>query len=129
MGDSDEAIELTLSELFNGNKEFIGLNNVLTMYLDHVNEKIKQMAIQQCCSFPACQAFATFRFLTAISNGTIPTIANDIRNWINNHPLYQHDSVLSHELIDELITYQIKHQNELNEKEAEFVVIRNCYKE
>ena len=95
MGDSDELVELTLAEWFNGNAEFVGMNNIMAMYIDHVSEKIKQIAIQSCCSFPTCQAFSTFRFLTAIADGTILTIATDIRNWVKKNPLYNHDSVLS----------------------------------
>lgn len=43
-----------------------------------------------------------FKFIIARANGEVPTGANFIRNYIVNHPLYKHDSIVSSSLASNL---------------------------
>ena len=95
--DSDEYVELTLSEIFEGNEEFIGLNNVLKIFNEHAEQKIKADLKTRGCIVTANQSEKTFEFLTDLASGKVKTTAKQIRDWIENHELYEKNSILDDE--------------------------------
>ena len=114
--DSDEYLELTLLEIFDGNNEFIGLNNLLKMFNEHSDEKIKTDQKNRGCIINTNQTEYTFQFLTDIASGKIKTTAREIRDWIENNELYQNDSILEEEQQDQLIEHMIKMQEDTDLK-------------
>ena len=76
---ADEVLELSLSEIFHGTSEFLGLNKILEMFCEHKDEAIKDAMMNSCCSFPVAQAQSTFDFLTAVADGDILTHAEETR--------------------------------------------------
>lgn len=121
---TDECLELTLSEIFHGTSEFLGLNKILEMFCEHRDDTIKADMMTSCCSFPLAQAKSTFDFLTDIADGNILTHAEETRNWIMQHPDYTHDSILTPGLQDDLIDWYLKKQIEVDPKDSEYVIIR-----
>ncbi|EGC38811.1 hypothetical protein DICPUDRAFT_96768 [Dictyostelium purpureum] len=79
---------MTINEIFNGKGEFIGLVNVLKNYIKSLN-------------FDAETNQTVNRYLNFISqkaSGEIKTISTWTREFVQNHPAYKHDSVVSEEI-------------------------------
>ncbi|KAI9203672.1 glutamate-cysteine ligase-domain-containing protein [Polychytrium aggregatum] len=91
--DPDEAQLLTINEIINGNDFFPGLVPLIESYLSSVN--LDYATHSQLSSY-----------LTLISrkaSGELMTAAGYIRKFVHEHPGYKHDSVVSDQIIWDLV--------------------------
>lgn len=102
--------EMTLKEIFNGTDKFIGLLKLLDIFLTECTEELLQ-EYEDTNTMPNKQAKATFQFLADLSAGKVPTMASLIRDIIQKHPLYKHDSILSENLLDSLTSTLLEIQS------------------
>ena len=69
------------------------MNNILQMFLQSsVDELVDEF--QRTHEPPLHQVKATFRFLTDLASGVIPTTASVIRCFVQGHTKYLNDSIL-----------------------------------
>lgn len=83
-----------LREIFEGSEDFKGLNNLLLDYLQAEKSRIQEESLRF-SSDVTKQAISSFQFLTDISNGKIPTNSSILREFVQSHPDYKQDSVIS----------------------------------
>lgn len=91
-----KSIKLSVNEIINGSREkkFSGLLPLLHAYLDSM--KIEALT--------RCSINKYLQIISDRANGTNPTPAKVIRDFIANHPDYKHDSV-----VNESINYDLMH--------------------
>jgi len=84
----DEYEELTMDQVINGKDDYPGLLGLVNSYLNALDVEFStRMQLQ--------------RYLDLIkhrADGTLVTTATWIRNFVRDHPLYKHDSVVTQEI-------------------------------
>lgn len=96
----DEFEEMTIDEIINGidNGEFPGLIPIVESYLDSVNVDVHTR----------CELATYLRLISQRASGALDTGARWIRNFIDAHPAYQHDSVVDEKVTRDLVEAVIK---------------------
>lgn len=91
----DEYEEMTVDEIINGspNGDFPGLIPIVESYLDSVNVDVSTR----------CQLSTYLELISKRASGELDTAARWIRNLIDVHPRYKHDSVVDDEINHDLI--------------------------
>ncbi|KAH7149646.1 glutamate-cysteine ligase-domain-containing protein [Dactylonectria estremocensis] len=91
----DEYDELTVNDIINGSPDgdFPGLIPIVESYLDSVNVDVSTR----------CQLATYLDLIGKRASGELDTTARWIRNFVDTHPRYQHDSVVDEELNHDLI--------------------------
>ncbi|CAG8850597.1 22912_t:CDS:2, partial [Racocetra persica] len=90
----DEYEQMTINEIINGNGDkFPGLNVLICRYLESVNIDIETR----------CQLGKYQEFVSRRAKGKIQTTATWIRNFVQSHPKYNNDSVVSQEINYDLV--------------------------
>lgn len=91
----DEFEEMTVDEIINGSVtgDFPGLIPIVESYLDSVNVDVSTR----------CQLDTYLDLISKRASGKLDTTARWIRNYVNVHPRYKHDSVVDEELTHDLI--------------------------
>jgi glutamate--cysteine ligase catalytic subunit len=95
----DEYAEMTVDEIINGSEdgEFPGLVPIVESYLDSVNVDVETR----------CQLATYLDLIRKRASGELDTAARWIRNFVDVHPAYKHDSVvdptINHDLIGAVI--------------------------
>lgn len=92
--------DLSLDELFNGTEQFEGLSPIVEKYLHETFSAVSQTAKDQLARIEIYLKFVSKR-----ASGEIPSTALFIRNFVNAHPAYKHDSIVSEEISYDLIKY------------------------
>ncbi|KFA47296.1 hypothetical protein S40293_08291 [Stachybotrys chartarum IBT 40293] len=95
----DEYEEMTVDEIINGQSsgDFPGLIPIVESYLDSVNVDVETR----------CQLATYLSLISQRASGQLDTTARWIRNFVDAHPAYKHDSVvdetINHDLIGAVI--------------------------
>ncbi|RKP22337.1 glutamate-cysteine ligase catalytic subunit [Syncephalis pseudoplumigaleata] len=94
----DEYELMSIDEIINGQKKegassFPGLLPIIHSYLNAINMDVET----------GCHLSRYLAFIRARANGTLMTTAAWIRQFVQNHPAYKHDSVVSQEINYDLI--------------------------
>lgn len=98
----DEYEEMTIEEILLGKGEdFPGILSLVEAYLDIMDIDEQTMGVVS----------DYMKFIVARATGELPTPARYIRDWIQGHPLYNSDSVISEELGAELVLHCEKISN------------------
>ncbi|CAG8680374.1 5799_t:CDS:10, partial [Cetraspora pellucida] len=98
----DEYEQMTINEIINGNGDkFPGLNVLICRYLESVNIDIETR----------CQLGKYLEFVSRRAKGKIQTTATWIRNFVQSHPKYNNDSIVSQEINYDLVKMVEKIQN------------------
>mmetsp|Transcript_7946 Transcript_7946/g.12744 ORF Transcript_7946/g.12744 Transcript_7946/m.12744 type:complete len:782 (-) Transcript_7946:725-3070(-) len=94
--DDNGFLLMTIDEIFNGKgDEFPGLVPLVGRYLDSISCDIEtRTVVDQYLSFISKRA-----------SGDLVTLAQYIRHYVDNHPSYRHDSVISDEVAYDLLTH------------------------
>ncbi|CAM2724594.1 unnamed protein product [Rotaria socialis] len=81
--------EMTIDEIINGSNNFIGLKSLILNYLNSFEDidRLTRVTIEN-----------YLQFISERAKGTILTNAMWIRQFVLNHQLYKHDSVVSDEI-------------------------------
>ena len=92
----DEYEEMTIDEIINGslNGEFPGLIPIVESYLDSVNVDVETR----------CELATYLSLISKRASGELDTTSRWIRNFIDAHPKYKHDSVVDDEINHDLIS-------------------------
>ncbi|KAJ1731680.1 glutamate--cysteine ligase, partial [Coemansia biformis] len=92
-GEGGYMAEMTANEIVNGSANFIGLAPIVQMYLDSIDigGDVRR------------RLDAYIAFIRGRANGSIMTTAAWIRSFVQNHPAYRRDSVVSAEINYDLI--------------------------
>jgi glutamate--cysteine ligase catalytic subunit len=114
--------ELTISEIFQGKGPFVGLLKIVDIFLTRSFDELIEESLYNKAK-PGAQVQATFQFLADIAKGKVPTMATQIRRIINDHPLYNHDSLLSDALLDDLTSKLLDLQN--NRDKSVYKIVNN----
>jgi glutamate--cysteine ligase catalytic subunit len=101
---SDEVVEVTLFEFFNGSADFVGVKALFDLFVD-LNASRFEPATQQSI---AAQLDAVLSFISDKCSGKIDTTPNFFRNYVFAHPDYKHDSLLSDSICTDLIDLAIQ---------------------
>lgn len=90
----DEYEEMTIDEVVNGSPtgQFPGLIPIVESYLDSVNVDVETR----------CQLATYLKLISKRASGELDTTARWIRNFVDAHPGYRHDSV-----VDEVVTHDL----------------------
>ena len=90
----DEYEAMTIDEIVNGSPDgdFPGLIPIVESYLDSVNVDVETR----------CQLATYLELISERASGALDTTARWIRNFVDAHPQYKHDSV-----VDEVITHDL----------------------
>lgn len=112
--------QLSISEIFKGTNNFIGLQALLDQFLATQKMNLHKKDSSEGQSISESQARATFSFLSKRASGEIPTTATVIRSLISHSDLYHGDSMLTADLLD-IVTRQMAGiqagiDSELNDK-------------
>ncbi|KAJ2765050.1 glutamate--cysteine ligase [Coemansia nantahalensis] len=85
--------QMTANEIVNGSAHFVGLVPIVQMYLDQndVDPEVRQ------------RLDTYIAFIRGRADGSIMTVAAWIRKFVQNHPAYKRDSVVSSEINYDLI--------------------------
>ncbi|CAJ0909434.1 15374_t:CDS:2 [Entrophospora sp. SA101] len=97
----DEYQKMTINEIFNGNDKFPGLISLIFRYLESINVDIESR----------CMLGKYLRFVSKRAEGKLQTTAKWMRNFVQNHPKYNQDSVVTQEINYDLIRMIEKIQN------------------
>ena len=91
----DEYEEMTINEIINGSMEgdFPGLIPIVESYLDSVNVDVETR----------CELATYLDLISKRASGELDTAARWIRNYVDSHPLYKHDSVVDEQITHELV--------------------------
>ncbi|KAH7011892.1 glutamate-cysteine ligase-domain-containing protein [Ilyonectria destructans] len=91
----DEYEEMTVNDIINGSADgdFPGLIPIVESYLDSVNVDVSTR----------CQLATYLDLIGKRARGDLDTTARWIRNFVDTHPRYKHDSVVDEELNHDLI--------------------------
>lgn len=91
----DEYEEMTINDVINGseNGDFPGLIPIVESYLDSVNVDVSTR----------CQLATYLDLIGKRASGKLDTTARWIRNFVDRHPRYKHDSVVDDEIQHDLI--------------------------
>lgn len=91
----DEYEEMTLDEIVNGSATdtFPGLIPIVESYLDSVNVDVETR----------CQLATYLKLIGERASGGLDTTAHWIRNFVDAHPAYRHDSVVSDVIAHDLV--------------------------
>ncbi|KAM0333270.1 hypothetical protein ACHAQA_001931 [Verticillium albo-atrum] len=91
----DEYTEMTVNEVINGCPDggFPGLIPIVESYLDSVNMDVQTR----------CELDTYLRLISQRASGELATAARWIRDLVDAHPAYQHDSVVGEEIQKDLI--------------------------
>ncbi|CAM1500972.1 Fc.00g101340.m01.CDS01 [Cosmosporella sp. VM-42] len=102
----DEYEEMTVNEIINGtdNGDFPGLIPIVESYLDSVNVDVSTR----------CQLATYLDLIGKRASGNLDTTARWIRNFVDAHPRYKHDSVVDEEINHDIIAAVIA----IGEREA-----------
>ncbi|CAH1757314.1 6027_t:CDS:2 [Entrophospora sp. SA101] len=92
---------MTINEIFNGNDKFPGLISLIFRYLESINVDIESR----------CMLGKYLRFVSKRAEGKLQTTAKWMRNFVQNHPKYNQDSVVTQEINYDLIRMIEKIQN------------------
>ncbi|CAF0977804.1 unnamed protein product [Adineta steineri] len=84
-----ETREMSMDEIINGSTNFIGLKSLVVNYLNSF-EDIDTSTRQTMDNY--------LQFISQRANGTILTNAMWIREYVKNHPLYKHDSIVNEQI-------------------------------
>ncbi|KAM4066134.1 glutamate-cysteine ligase [Hirsutella rhossiliensis] len=90
----DEYEEMTIDEIVNGSPagQFPGLIPIVESYLDSVNVDVETR----------CQLATYLKLIGKRASGELDTTARWIRNFVDAHPGYRHDSV-----VDDVVTHDL----------------------
>jgi glutamate--cysteine ligase catalytic subunit len=90
----DEYEEMTINEIINGSLDgdFPGLIPIVESYLDSVNVDVQTR----------CELATYLSLISKRASGELDTAARWIRNFVDTHPNYKHDSV-----VDDAITHDL----------------------
>jgi glutamate--cysteine ligase catalytic subunit len=91
----DEYEEMTVDEIINGSttSDFPGLIPIVESYLDSVNVDVETR----------CELATYLELISQRASGQLDTAARWIRNFVDSHPQYKHDSVVNDEVNHDLI--------------------------
>lgn len=99
---SDEYEEMTIAEILTGKGEnFPGLFPLIHAYLDIM--QVDDQTIDVILSYMS--------LLVSRAQGTLPTEATYIRNFVQNHPDYKQDSIISEKIHNDLVSHCEKISN------------------
>ncbi|GAV03361.1 hypothetical protein RvY_13795 [Ramazzottius varieornatus] len=85
----NEYVKMTVNEIFNGKEgEFPGLIPLIKDYLRNMDVDAET----------SCTLLTYLRFIRKKASGELMTTASWIRDFVKNHPDYQHDSVVSEKI-------------------------------
>lgn len=108
----DRVMELFMNEIINGNNEFAGLVPLTRQYLGQREDidadtrfTIEQylLLISKRAAGNSVSVSPSPSLLLLCPSGTLLTNASWIRQFVNEHPSYQHDSVISEEIQYDLV--------------------------
>ncbi|KAL7820374.1 glutamate-cysteine ligase domain-containing protein [Trichoderma aethiopicum] len=102
----EEYTEMTINEIINGSPDgdFPGLIPIVESYLDSVNVDVQTR----------CELATYLSLISKRASGELDTAARWIRNFVDAHPNYKHDSV-----VDDVITHDlIGHVVAIGERES-----------
>ncbi|VUC20231.1 unnamed protein product [Clonostachys rosea] len=91
----EEYAEMTVNEIINGScdSDFPGLIPIVESYLDSVNVDVQTR----------CELSTYLELIGKRASGELDTASRWIRNFINSHPDYKHDSVVDEKVNHDLI--------------------------
>lgn len=91
----DEYEEMTVNEIINGSPDgdFPGLIPIVESYLDSINVDVQTR----------CELATYLELIGKRASGELDTTARWIRNFVDAHPEYQHDSVVDDKITHDLI--------------------------
>lgn len=91
----DEYEEMTINDIINGSDsgEFPGLIPIVESYLDSVNVDVETR----------CELATYLSLISKRASGELDTAARWIRNFVDQHPKYAHDSVVGDEITKDVI--------------------------
>eukprot|EP01027_Heterolobosea_sp_BB2_P015540 GEZU01022225.1.p1 GENE.GEZU01022225.1~~GEZU01022225.1.p1 ORF type:complete len:219 (+),score=47.84 GEZU01022225.1:35-691(+) len=97
--------EMSITEIVNGCDEFVGLVPLIRMFLDEKNKA------QGKGRNPNLQIEKYLEFVSKRASGENPTPAKKVRDFVMNHPSYQHDSRITPEIAYDIITkFYLEHE-------------------
>ena len=102
--ESEELIELTLEELMQGGASHQGFKGLIEEYI-RVNEQLLSDEAKRTGEDSVSLIWQSYHFFLNRATGKAVTSAKLIREFIRNHPLYNHDSVVEGELSEKLIEF------------------------
>jgi glutamate--cysteine ligase catalytic subunit len=91
--EEDDCALMSIDDIINGNDEFVGLIPLIEEYLDNLiidydtMDKIK----------------GYLKFISARASGQLLTAASFMRKFVNEHPKYNHDSIVTDEIAYDLL--------------------------
>ncbi|KAJ2908351.1 glutamate--cysteine ligase, partial [Coemansia aciculifera] len=91
--EDEEVAEMSANEIINGSSSFVGLIPIVEMYLDTI--ALSEAVRHKIDSYIA--------FVRGRANGSIVTAAAWIRSFVQSHPAYAFDSVVSSEINYDLV--------------------------
>src|SRR3990167_2753968 len=93
------------------------MNSVFKLFLERCTGELES-EIKSSGTDPCIQAQATFKFLSDLASGIIPTTATHVREYLRNHAEYKRDSELSTVgsslqkiILDDLTNHLLSEQN------------------
>lgn len=91
----DEYEEMTVNEIINGSPDgdFPGLIPIVESYLDSINVDVQTR----------CELSTYLELIGKRASGELDTTARWIRNFVDSHPEYKHDSVVDEKITHDLI--------------------------
>lgn len=112
----DEWVSLSLLEFLEGNSEFSGMKALINAYLDVNNNEINNESERLGYELKK-RVWDVYNFYVARAKREIMSNARFIRNIVLNHKAYKHDSIVSDEIVTDLIDTLISIQDADNSHE------------
>jgi glutamate--cysteine ligase catalytic subunit len=91
--DNDEIVEMSVNEMMNGSKDFVGIIPLMRNFLDSLMIDLKDRLMFE----------RYLQYMSDKASGKLQTTAAYLRNFVLNHPKYKHDSVVSEEINYDLL--------------------------
>ena len=112
----EELVELTLQELFEGGENRQSFKGLLEKFIEINQAQLEEESTKSGENI-IFNIWDTYHFLVKRAKGELLTNAKLIRNFIQEHPKYNHDSivegVLADDLIEFILTVQKKNHHDL----------------
>lgn len=100
--ESDEVVELSLHEIFDGSENFAGLRALIKAFIE-LNKKRLAAESSELKEDIVANLWRVFNFFADKCQGKVMTTPNYLRSFVYKHPEYKKDSVLSASIVYDVI--------------------------
>ncbi|XP_046544356.1 glutamate--cysteine ligase catalytic subunit-like [Haliotis rubra] len=91
---ADEYTLMSIDEIINGKGDFVGLLSLMNKYMDSVETDVDTR----------CTVLQYLQLISKRASGELMTTARWVRELVNNHPDYKHDSVVSDSIAYDILS-------------------------